>query len=215
MTDIHSFKICKLDDTIKYPSDSQPADLNTQPFPLGADVFSLAGGPGIFLKQSQPPCQRGVQWAGKDGLSLFSHLNPPSQAQSWPQGLSDAPRIGSVQEALERVQSRVLPACPAARTPVGNAAGKVPLGSCPLAHRSQAPWHRHAGRPTRSAALSTLSACNTPQQRLAASPTNRQSPSAPPLAVSQMDSRQGKLGRSGVSLAVQRGCSRKAARRGW
>lgn len=63
---------------------------------------------------------------------------------------------------------------------MGNAAGKVPLGPRPLAHRLQAPRHRLAGRPTRSAALSTLSACNTPQQRLAASPTNRESPFAPP-----------------------------------
>lgn len=43
------------------------------------------------------------------------------------------------QEALEQIQSRVLPACSAARLPLGNAAGKVPLSSSLLAHSSQAP----------------------------------------------------------------------------
>lgn len=54
---------------------------------------------------------------------------------------------GEAQEALEQIQSCVLPSRSAARLPLGNAAGKVPLSSSLLTHSSQAPatarWPSH------------------------------------------------------------------------
>lgn len=87
--------------------------------------------------------------------------------------------------------------CSAARLPLGNAAGKVPLSSSLLAHSS---WHSPAGHPV---PLQSPAPCQhtAPPNTWQQGQQHTETPSSP-CSLSRMHALQEKMGRFGVFLAA-------------